>query len=134
MKPSLFESPAAPNWSMAALQVGLHWSLFLAVGVMLGMIVPRFARMAMEFDLPLPAPAVLAFNMSLLTERVGWYVLPAVAIGDAALLLVLRLCGKEGVAISNLWTAVLFVAIGVLLLFVIVAVASPMVTLIQGLN
>jgi type II secretory pathway component PulF len=134
MKPSPLEGSAAPSWSMAALQVGLHWSLLMAVGVMLGMIVPRFARMAMEFDLPLPAPAVLAFNMSLLTERVGWYVLPALAICDTALLLVLHFCGKEGVAISKLWTAVLFVAVGVLLLFVMLAIVSPMVTLIQGLS
>jgi type II secretory pathway component PulF len=125
---------ATPNWLSAALQIALHWAAFLAMGVILGLVLPRFARMTQEFDLPLAAPAVFAFNLSLFVERAGWYVLPILAVLDAALLLVLRACGKEGANISSLWTAIFLVGVAVLVGLSIVSVMSPMITLLQGLS
>lgn len=122
------------NWPMALLQIGLHWAALSLAGVILGMVLPRFAKMAIEFDMPLPAPAVLAFNLSLWIEKVGWFVLPALALADAVLVLLLRSGGKQSVAISNAWTALLLLFVGGFLALATVAVLAPIMTLIRELS
>jgi type II secretory pathway component PulF len=106
----------------------------MGLTIALVVVVPRFARLFIEFDLPLPAPTVLLVNLSNLLVVRGIFLLPLLLMFDIALLLGLRAIPEIGPLLSTIWSGIALIAFAGLVGLVVIGLFLPLIALIQGLG